>query len=593
MVAAGRAATACRIIRHRKRVAGITRFAEAWATWEQISVACRRSACNLLDERARSLARRTVSRGIEPTEPQATSSASARRTDRLLAAAALALTAALAARTLYCSPYDASDLGVTPDEIEYAVCARRMATVGRYDMDFDGVSTPPHSTPWFSAVLAPAYVVAPHEIGNGIWIIFLFAVVGVIVVLRIGTLVAGPLGGALASIALLALPTYARSAQLIMTDCPAVVLGLVAVWLALRWSPQKARLSESVVAGLLVAIATAFRSVYLSLLLPFAWRAVRAEKRRFAHAVALLTPLAVLAAADGLYNHAAFGDWHRTGYQFWLAVPYDYPDLVLSFSYLKANVATLMSQDVLWPVSLGTMGVILLVLRRPPLWRHLLSACALTALPISAVHSLYFFHNIRFHEFVLVLCTVLGGVGLVCALPANWREHKLSLVASVALLAIAFIVIQPPPRRETRRRQIVDAMLSATPDDAVIICWLEPVYCAAFEPPGSHRKFLAASRNVEFASKVLVRTPVSRERAAPRDAFDHAAPGLLENGARWAIANTADEMHEQIEAWVRAGRPVVLEAGCLRSPSATKRILGTSLKLEQGDRHWIRVVLAE
>jgi hypothetical protein len=511
----------------------------------------------------------------------------------VLAAATIALTVAIAARNLHCSAYDASNLRVSPDEIEYAVCARRLATLGTYDMDFDGVSTPPHSTPWFSAVLAPTYVVASQGVGNGIWVVFAFAVVGVIIARSIGTTVAGPLAGALASIALVSMPLYVRTAHSIMTDGPSVVLGLASVWLFMRWSKHEPRLSESVIAGLLVTVATAFRSVYLSLLLPFAWRAVRAENRRIAHLAALLAPLAALAAADGFYNRAAFGDWERTGYQFWSAVPYDYPDLVLSPSYLPSNLASLAAPGNLWPLALGMAGIVLLVWRRPPYWSTLLGAFAATSLPIVAVHLVYFYHAPRFFEYFLVLCAVLGGIGVACAIPAGLRQHRTALISSVAVLVIAFVCVQPPSARNTRRREAVDAVLSRTRDDAVIISGLEPVYLAAFDPPDSSRTYLAASRDVEFASKVLVETRVSRELAAPRDAFDHAAAGLLEHGGRWAIAHTADEMHDQIDAWVRSGRPVCLETGFLKSPIATERMLGGSLRLQRFDPYLMQVLPAE
>jgi hypothetical protein len=510
--------------------------------------------------------------------------------DKGLASVAIVLTAWLAARSLYFSAYDASDLRISPDEIEYAVCAQRLATLGKYDLVLDGVSTPPRSTPWFSSVLAPAYLVPPHEPGNGVWIVFAFALAGVIVAMRIGCLVAGPIGGALASIGLLATPVYVRSAHLIMTDCPSVVLGLVAVWLFVRWSTRDVRVRESLIAGLLVMVATSFRSANVAMLLPFIWRAARAKDRRVAQFAALLAPLAALAAADGIYNHAAFGSWSRTGYQFWVAVPADYPDLVLSLSYLKLNLATLARPDALRLLSFGAIGIVLLALRRPPRWTSLLGAAAATSLPIVAFHLVYFYQALRLQEYLLSLCMVLGGIGVACSLPASWRVHRLSAIASIVLIAIAFAVIPTPPRVEPSRRETVEAVLRATPDDAVIVSGLEPVYVAAFAPPSSRRTFLAASREVEFASKVLVRTRVPRELAAPRNALDHAAPGLLAHGGRWAIAHTADEMHEEIDAWVRAGRAVFLETRFLPNPAATERMLGSSLRVERFDPGLMRVL---
>lgn len=529
---------------------------------------------------------------------------------QILPLLALVLVTVLAARHLYRTPYSASDLRVTPDEVEYALCARRIATLGRYDLELDraegmaavgdtgrqagatAVSTPPHSTPWFSALLAPVYFVAPAEVGNGIWVVFAFAVLGVVLVWRVGTLVAGPLGGAFGAIALLVLPPYPYIARLIMTDGPAMVLLLVGLWLFVRPDPNPARVRQSAFAGLLIAFAFALRSPYLSLFVPFAWRAYRAPDRRAARFVALLAPLVVVLAANAFYNQTTFGDWRRTGYQFWCAVPYDYPDLVLSLANLGANFENLMIPATVKALALGAAGTIALAVRRPPRWRELLGFSAVTALPISALHLVYFYSTPRFHIALVALCLALSGIGLASLFPARWRESPWSSLGAVAALALALLAMKPFDVPSPTRRSTADAVHASTPADAVIISGLEPVYLAAFAPPGSQRIYLAASRDVEFASKVLVETRVDRDLAAPRSARDHAARGLLTHGGQWAVAHTADEMHEPIEAWVRAGRTVFLETAFLSSPEAVQRMLGSSLRLATPGAPLTRVVLA-
>jgi hypothetical protein len=515
------------------------------------------------------------------------------RSHLVLVLATVLLTTSLAARHLYRAPYSASDLRVTPDEVEYAVCAQRIATLGRYDLDLDGVRTPPHSTPWFSALLAPAYLAAPDEVGNGIWVVFAFAVAGVIVVQRIGTIVAGPIGGALAVIALLAFPPYPYTARLIMTDGPSTVLGLVGLWLFLRWSSHPPIVRESFVAGVLIAFAFALRSVYLSMLVPFAWRALRGRERRAAHFAALLAPLAAVLVANAAYNHATFGDWRRTGYQYWCAVPYDYPALMLSLANLRENLENFwipVNQAVL---AAGALGAIALAIRRPPRWRELVGYSAVTALPISALHLVYFYPSSRFHVYMLALCAVLGGIGIASLVPIALRDHLGAGAAAVAALCVALIAMKPFAMPQPSRRLTADAIHAATPDGSVIISGLEPVYLAAVAPTGSHRMYLAASRDVEFVSKVLSRERIDRALAAPIDARDHAAIGLLEHGSRWAVAHTADEMHAPIEAWVRGGRPVFLESEFLPSGSSVQRILGTTLRLADPHAALTRIVAAD
>lgn len=548
----------------------------------------------------------------------------------MLVVISIVLTVLLAARHLYRSPYSASDLRVTPDEVEYAVCAKRIATLGRYDLELDGVSTPPHSTPWFSALLAPVYLVAPSDVGNGIVLVFAIAIVGVLVVQRLGTIVVGSLGGTFAVLALLALPAYPYTARLIMTDCPATVLALVGLWLFLRSSGRAWRMRESFAAGVLVACAFALRSPYLSMLAPFMWRAWRTARasdesrasrasserragcapderredrapgetrakrgeRRWRNLAALIAPLVVVLVANGAYNEIAFGDWRRTGYQFWCAVPYDYPDLVLSIAYVRDNFASFWIPANQAAIALGACGAIALVVRRPALWREFLGYAAITALPISALHFAYFYPSSRFHVYLLASCAVIGGIGIASLVPAAVRERRSSQLAAVASLAIALFALKPFNMPEPSRRLTADAIAAATPDDAVIISGLEPVYLAAVAPERSHRTYLAASRDVEFASKVLMKERIDRALASPIDARDHAALGLLEHGGRWALAHTADEMHGSIEAWVRAGRPVFLESAFISNATSVQRILGSSLRLADPRASLSRIVAA-
>ena len=81
----------------------------------------------------------------------------------------LLLVLLLAGWTLWRSPWSASNLAIVPDSVEYAIGAQRLVTVGRYDLEIEGVSFPPRYPPWFSALfLAPAYALAPSELGIGI-----------------------------------------------------------------------------------------------------------------------------------------------------------------------------------------------------------------------------------------------------------------------------------------------------------------------------------------------------------------------------------------------------------------------------------------
>lgn len=511
------------------------------------------------------------------------------RLDRWLRVTVVLLTLLVSARVLHRDSRAAGDLRITPDEVEYALCAQRLATLGRYDLELDGVSVPPHSTPWFSALLAPAYVLGADEPGNGIWILFASSIGAMLVLLHIGERTAGPLAGAAAVIAVLSTPLFPYVSRLIMTDAPAVTIALSATWLFLVQRERAPSLSGAVAAGVLVAAGFALRSVYLSLLAPFAWLIAVQPSRRVARALCLVAPLALVLVANALYNQSTFGDWRRTGYQFWCAVPYDYPELLLSLSNVRMNVEDTLSQLALPSLWLGLIGVGACLWRVRARATPFLVFAAVTALPITALHFVYFYADLRFHLWLIVAASAAGGIGLAALTPQRWRDRR---EPAIAALALAFFLAPDPIEVPAQRRRTSDQVKQVTPNDALVISGLEPVYLQALERVGSKRTFIAASRDVEFASKLLTRVRVPREIANPTGPFDHRAPGLVAGGSVEAHARTADEMTAEIERTVREGRPVFLERRFLAHPGIERRILGASLRLEEPQARISRVTLA-
>src|SRR5260221_7365454 len=111
--------------------------------------------------------------------PEATAgAASSTRLEILFGRALLFLVLALAAVRLWRTPWSAWELTPVPDSVEYAIGAQRLVTLGRYDLEIERVSYPPRSSPWISLALAPAYALAPRELGIGILPVFALALSG-------------------------------------------------------------------------------------------------------------------------------------------------------------------------------------------------------------------------------------------------------------------------------------------------------------------------------------------------------------------------------------------------------------------------------
>jgi hypothetical protein len=97
------------------------------------------------------------------------------------------LVAAVAAWRLWRSPWNASNLEVVPDSVEYAVAADRVAAHHGYNLLIDGVVHPPRYAPWFPVVLlAPVLAVANGELGAAILPVYVSGIASVLLAFAIG-----------------------------------------------------------------------------------------------------------------------------------------------------------------------------------------------------------------------------------------------------------------------------------------------------------------------------------------------------------------------------------------------------------------------
>jgi len=91
----------------------------------------------------------------------------------------LLINLAIAFIILFKTAYNASDLEIVPDSVEYAVAASRLVTDQSYTIVIDGQSWPPRYTPWFSMlVIAPAYLLFGDEPGNAVLPILFASLLG-------------------------------------------------------------------------------------------------------------------------------------------------------------------------------------------------------------------------------------------------------------------------------------------------------------------------------------------------------------------------------------------------------------------------------
>jgi hypothetical protein len=111
------------------------------------------------------------------------------------------------------------------------------------------------------------------------------------------------------------------------------------------------------------------------------------------------------------------------------------------------------------------------------------------------------------------------------------------------------------------RRLAAEQVRQHTPDNAVIISGIDPVYLARLAGHGSARRIVPISRNVEFAWALLVRKRVDDPRV-PSFKWPDLQPALelLRPHAEEAVHFVASERMDELATEVARGMPVFLES---------------------------------
>jgi 4-amino-4-deoxy-L-arabinose transferase-like glycosyltransferase len=473
----------------------------------------------------------------------------------------------IAAIWLYRPPYSASDLEIKPDTVEYALAALQLVETGRYEIILEGRGLPPRYPPWFSAlVIAPAYVLFGHEPGNAILPVTLLAVIGVGFAYAIGKRISSTLGGIFSALALLFFPSYGRWAMLVMTDVPCITLMLGTCLLYLRLRTESGSMLTYFGAGTLVAITILFRPVYAGMLLPLFLTVVRPRSGAWLRAIALLAPTAAAAMATFDYNATTFGSPFRDGYKFWVPAPMDYPAMIFSLSHIRDNLTVIVSLG--FPILLFICIVAVFLARtfRPAAFaasresfRGALLFFALTTGPILLFHLVYFYPDDRFYLPVFAgLAVLCASIVALCVGPDREVIFKFLLPAAL-LIIIGARVATPAP--VPQRRLAAERVRKYTPNNAVVISAVDPVYLARLAGQGSGRRIIPISRNVEFAWALLVRKRVDDPRMSSFKWPDLLpALALLRPHGELAVQFVASEQMDKLATAVARGTPVFLES---------------------------------
>lgn len=471
----------------------------------------------------------------------------------------------LAAVFLYRSPYNASNLDIAPDAVEYAAGAYRLASNSSYDIVINSKSFPPRYPPWFSTLfLAPSIKLAGNNPDYAICPVYILAIAAVTLIFLIGFAMGGTWGGLLSSLLMLSIEDFRFLSGQVMTDIPCLCIFLLLAIIYSRLKNKGPSTRLYITAGILIAVSSGMRPATSFFIIPFLWMLIRSRSFVLRCFSALIIPVILVSAATLLYNNKTFGSPFRTGYNFWCPVPYDYTPLCISARYFMQNAKILIlnTNSIYALVAIATL---IFVLKRPQNDQDSITKTGLTNLsdfacfaglsliPLGLLHLFYFYSEARFYLPITASTVIFAGsmAGLLLSKISTKYSFFILLVASCLLIVLKF---HQQPEKPVKRIS-ADNILLNTPPNAIIITAIEPAYFTLFPQTGS-RYIMPLNRKIEYASKIIAPRKIADPKPYPTSCLDHRCSGLIAKGAIDPIPKTFDESIVMITDMLKDGLPV-------------------------------------
>jgi hypothetical protein len=446
-----------------------------------------------------------------------------------------------------------------PDSAEYLGIASRLVHDDTFLLHLNGRDLPSRYQPWFSWFLIYPFM----RLTQTTWTVAIvppfFAILGVY---ASALLAAGILPEQRKALALsvgagvVLVPAYLYFSGHLMTDVPATVLSVLLA-AAFCAGPVKARpLGELWAVGILGSFLFSLRPVSVVVLLPFLVELRRARVRL----LPLIVPTVVIAASSLWLNYQISGDALRSGYNLWVAIPYDYFGRTFSVEFLSANVDALVKDPVfvvfvlvgLCPLSKNVRNRLGLATQES----RAIGFVFLALVPQLILHLVYFYSTIRFSIALEVICGVL----VACRIASIVSIQSFARAVALFVLVVGFVAL---PGSISAMRQSAPAKLlklkDCAPKDAVLVSARHPVLTEEYVVRGSARTIMPMSRRTELASKVLVWSKVKAPVGVVIDPRHHRAEWLLQAGAEEVYPHVAVDQAGLLRDAIRNGSTVVVD----------------------------------
>ncbi len=465
---------------------------------------------------------------------------------------------------VYASHREAVSFPVS-DAIEYSVGASQVAHEESYSLRLGSDEYPPRFDPGFSIFLSPAYLILGDHLGFGIYPALLVVILGILASFALGYLLGGVFGGSFAALFVLSLGSFRYFGSQILTDVPSAALGLVLglLYLQMRDKNKKTPDRFYLLAGFLAAVACSFRPTNIFFAIPFVLLLTHL-KRFFSFAL----PLLFFFALTAIYHFKSFGSIFRTGYHYWVSVPYDSLSLVFHTKYLTQNL------EVALPVFQVLMLLLLVVfvLRCPAQEACMVDAeraffrgaswyVFLTAAPMVLFYLFYFYSSERFFLYPLFSIGVLlaGRLGGRIRLRAGY-EKTLWGIALLLSMSLAVFRFSTTLMDGDEQYQHLLSLRESLPKESILLTSQNPALVEYLVKSSPGQKILPLSRDVEFASKCVAPYSLADALDDVTDLLAHRTQKLLDAGCIDVYPWVPRDDLEQLKKLIEGGSRVFLSS---------------------------------
>lgn len=478
-----------------------------------------------------------------------------------------------------------ASLTIPPDSSEYMVSLSNFFNHGIFGFTLNGAWYPSRYSPWFSlSCLSPTFLLSGGNVLCGHWAMLVFALVLLVLLERWGRVAGMGRAALISPCLLLFMPDFVFYSRVVMTEIPYTALSAASALLFVRMVRADRAPSGwfCLAAGALTTWCGMARSTGLLLIVPFLaatflWR--MEWWRRIVAFVLMGLPAVLFQLVGMFYNWRTFGSPSRSGYQYWMPVPCDFPSLLFNLDNLVEGVAKLSAEPVV-QMTAAMLVVCLLVTVCGPRVRpgaggvsreylSLLAFLLFHAGVLMALYLGYYWTDTRFFLPVTVCVVPLFLQAVSVSLQRVVGRRWWAYLALVAAFCVGIFLLCPTRylfMTENRPVWIAEAQIArqVVPEGAVVMQHGDPLVLEFFGYRDRGITLLSPARQFDYTRHMVAPVPIGKLCATPKTSKQRFLPELIHSGVcRLPFPETFAENPSSVRDYLAKGRRVYLFKGQL------------------------------